>query len=251
MSFVTNTLKTFARDWRVKLAVQNTLGLLPGSAGFRMNELLTQFVRGGIQSRHDSNARFVKGIDNVSLVQSSVEGFTLNGKTVLELGTGWHGVDLVIFHLLGAKSIITIDHYPHLTYANLISTIETLLGNPQVLNRLRGLNVSPDRISFLGESVGQTSSLTELLKLLAVDYQIVRSAWYKHLSLRQQPIDFFYSESVLQRIPIQHLRDLFRIVSGCLSGDGVAFHRTDQKDINSQRHVDTDLWALDYLRYSE
>ena len=251
MSLITNKLKALARDWRVKIAIQNTLSLLPGNAGFRINEQITQFVRGSMEARIESKKRFLKGIDNIHLIRNNVEEFNLKDRTILELGTGWHGVDLVIFYLLGAKNIITIDHYPHLTLAYMVSTIETLLNNSDVVSRLIELGLLPDRVSVLEASIAQASSLAELLKSLEIDYQIVTSAEYKYLTIKQQPVDFFYSESILHRLPVKHLQDLLQVVSGCLSNDAVIFHRTDQSDINAQRHVDTELWALNYLRYSE
>ncbi len=250
MSLIAGKLKSLAHNWRVKLAVQNTLSFLPRNAGFKTNDLLTQFTRRDIGDRLDIKARFIKGINNINLLYVHANGFTLKDKTILELGTGWHGIDLVIFYLLGARNIITIDHHPHLTLANIVSSI-AFLKNPECIRCLGELALVPERVSLLEASVIQASSLSELLKLLAIDYRIVASAEYKHLTINQRPVHFFYSESVLQRIPEKHLQDLFHVVSSNLSNDALIFHRTDQKDINAQKHVDTQLWALNYLQYSE
>ena len=251
MSFITKELKSLSRNWRVKLLAQNTIGLLPGNIGFRMNERLTRFVRGGMEERQDLPRRFLKGLENIDFIRSTMGGFTIRDKTVLELGTGWHGVDLVIFHLLGAKTIITIDHHAHLTHDNLVLSIKALFENKDVLSRLTTLGGLPERISSLEAQIAQPDSLTALLKLLSVDYKIVTSAQYKNLAIEHESVDLFYSYSVLQRIPEPHLQDLLRVVSELMSDDAVAFHVTDQKDINSQGHVDTGLWGLDYLRHSE
>jgi hypothetical protein len=250
VAFLTQTLKRVAHHWRVKLFVQNTIGLIPGKAGFKLNEILTQFVRGGIEDREDLAARFLKGIDNLRLIRSKIDDFGLDDKTILELGTGWHGVDPVIFHLIGASDIVTVDHHPHLTHDNLKATIKALFENPDLLALIQDMGAAPDRISTLKESADRTSSLPELLRCLSVDYRIVTSSEYAQLTF-EKPIDFFYSESVIHRVPADHLEDLFRVVGNRLGDGAVIFHRTDQSDINAQSHVDTELWALDFLRHRE
>jgi hypothetical protein len=77
----------------------------------------------------------------------------------------------------------------------------------------------------------------------------VPSKLYKTWKFEQ--VDFFYSESVLQRIPIPHLKDLFSNLSKSMPDGGITFSRTDQADVNALGHADSQLWALNYLRYSE
>ena len=242
--------KSIARNWRVKVAVQFLLGLLPRSLGFRVNEWVTSYVRGGLEERIDPQPRYLKGINNIAMIRHQAEGFSLAGKRVFELGTGWHGIDLVIFYLLGAEQIITIDHHTHLTFEYLASSINSLYSDPEVIEELRKQGLDEIRLSKLQESVSQAVSLEDLLMILLTDYRIITSREYSDLNL-DGPVDLFYSESILQRIPIPHLEDLFRVVSSQLSDKGVVFHRTDQKDINAQSHVDQGLWDFNYLRYSD
>ncbi len=242
--------KSIARNWRVKVAVQFLLGLLPRSLGFRINEWVTSYVRGGLEERIDHQPRYMKGIKNIAMIRSQAGGFSLTGKKVFELGTGWHGIDLVIFYLLGAEQIITIDHHTHLTYEYLTSSINSLFSYPEVIEELRNQSLDENRLSILKETVNIANSLDDLLKILLTEYRIITSREYKDLVF-DGLVDLFYSESILQRIPIQHLEDLFGVVSAHLNAEGVVFHRTDQKDINAQSHVDQGLWDFYYLRYSD
>ncbi len=97
-------VKKVARDWRIKLLAQNLIGLLPGTLGFQLNESFVRLVRGGVGSRVDAPKRIIKGLENMALLYDKTE-FTLSGKTVLEVGTGWHGIDLITFYLFFLKSI--------------------------------------------------------------------------------------------------------------------------------------------------
>jgi hypothetical protein len=119
-----------------------------------------------------------------------------------------------------------------------------------VIDKLREAGLVEDRLTMLRKSIDQAASLEKLLKILLTDYRIVTSRQYKDLALGKS-VDLFYSESILQRIPTQNLEDLFQNISSQLSDEGAVFHRTDQKDINAQSHVDQGLWDFHYLRYSD
>lgn len=250
MPGLNSALRSLARHWWVKVLIQNLIGYLPGDAGFRLNERLTGLVRGGINKRIDATTRFLKGIENLEMIQREVREFSLRGKKVLELGTGWHGIDLVIFYLLGAERILTIDHYHHLTLANMAATMGSVK-DPECLNGLRKLGLAEERLASLDESLGGSSTLEELLESLSIEYRIVPSSDYRDLQLEESSIDFFYSESVLHRLPERRLRDLLQVVGGSMSPNALGFHVCDQKDIHSQSHADTQLWALNYLRYPD
>ena len=230
--------------------IQKTMSLLPRNLGFRINEKLVLLVRGGVESRQDLSIRFQKGVENLQLIKAKLDSFSLNNKTALEIGTGWHGVDLVIFHLMGVRQIITIDQHHHLNNENLVATIKTLK-NPQCYKLLLDAGAIPERINELLRFVETKAELQSLLTFMNINYLILQSQQYKNLHLGEEKIDFFYSESVLHRIPEADLHDLLNTVSRHLSDNAISFHRTDQKDINAQDHVDKGLWPLHYLKYNE
>jgi hypothetical protein len=93
----------------VKVAVQNALGLLPGPLGFKANEACVALLRGHVD-RTETSRRTIKGTANLALIRRET-GIQFNGAKVLEVGTGWHGIDLVLFSLVGATHIYTVDHH--------------------------------------------------------------------------------------------------------------------------------------------
>jgi hypothetical protein len=131
-------LGELARDWRVKVAAQNALGLLPGTLGFKANEASVRFLRGYVD-RTDSHKRTEKGISNLALIQRET-GASFDGATILEVGTGWHGIDLVLFKLAGARQIYTVDQYRHLTLQSIQSHVPEILSSRSVdrLSELAG-----------------------------------------------------------------------------------------------------------------
>ena len=185
--------------------------------------------------------------------KNAPDEFTLSGKTVLEIGTGWHGVDLLIFFCLGVQKIITVDHHRHLTFKSLASSAKAL-NDENIIEAFHSLcprSELIENIARLEKIVRQASTLSDVLEELSVAYIIMPSREYKNFTIEANNIDLIYSESVLQRIPERHIRDFFQSIQANLSWDAMSFHRTDQKDINSQDHVDENLWALQYLKYPE
>jgi len=246
-------LKTVAHDYRVKMAAQKMISFIPGRMGFKVNQFMTNLSRRGESDHIDIKSRFLKGIDNIKKIKKCTpKEFTLSEKTVLEIGTGWHGEDLLIFFCLGARKIITIDHYQHLTFKSVMNSAKAL-NDADVVKAFHSVypsSVLIEKIAHLEQILGQANSLSDILEALSVSYIIMSSGEYKNFEI-EDSLDLVYSESVLQRIPERHLQDLFEAIRTHLNQDAISFHRTDQKDINSQDHADEKLWPLHYLKYSE
>ena len=237
-----------AKDWRVKVAVQNLVSLLPRPIAFELNERLVRVVAGTVRERGLGTSRVLKGLANIRLVQEHA-AFRFANARVLEVGTGWHGIDLMLFSLLGASRITTIDHAPHLSLENLRAHVD-LVAAEECRAAFEEAGVVPERLSALIEAARSARTLAEFLEFLKVRYLTVQSSEYDRLPLDAGSVDFFYSESVLQRIPERHLGALLKRARELMSPSAVFFHRTDQKDINAQDHLDSTRWHLAYLSYS-
>ena len=241
-------LGELAHDWRLKIAVQNALGVLPGTLGFKANEACVRLLRGYVD-RTDTGRRIEKGIANLALIQRET-GVSFDDVTVLEVGTGWHGIDLVLFNLVGAKRIYTVDHHRHLALESLRTHTPGIL-SPQNLERLAELapGVRQRAAALAWED---WATLDQALQGLNVTALISRSCLTDDLDIPPESVDVFYSDSVLHRIPEKDLAVLLKDVGERLMRPGgVCFHRTDQCDINSQPHIDPRLWRLAYLKYPD
>jgi len=234
------TLKKIARKWWIKVAIQKVLSFFPYNLSLKTNEWITSKIRG--EDRFNSLQRIEKGFSNVELLRDKT-GFIFQNKVVLEIGTGWHGIDLIIFYLLGVKKIYTIDRFQHLSLDNLLNQIKSF----EQVGYLKEQRLN-NRYCDLIEIAHNSDSLKSFLTSINCEYLIIKPKAYGDMSF-SEPIDLFYSESVLQRIPEHNLNVLLKKISTEMDDGSIFFHRTDQKDINSQSHVDNQLWSLKYLTY--
>jgi len=194
----------------------------------------------------DYSERIEKSLDNLAMIKT-LTGFDPENKSILEVGTGRHGIDCLVSYVLGAKAIYTFDHVLHLEKDIMASGIEPLLDKLDSISEKFGIDKSTmtDRI----ESIKTDGSLDDLLASCNTNYFKYP---IENANLEPGTIDLFFSESVLQRIPTGQLRQVVETMGRLLSNSGVSFHRIDCKDINSQeRHYDAGLWAFHYLKYSD
>jgi hypothetical protein len=246
-------LKRIARDWRMKLLAQKVIGLLPERWAFPLNQLMIRAVLGDLSVRLDTIERAGRCIENLKTLKENT-GFDVSGKTILEMGAGWHGIDQLVFYLMGCREAITIDHWPHLTYDAIARQISKICENSSQLD-FGALSDPPtvsSRLDLLRDARDTTRTLRDLLRRLNIRYLISESGNPEHLEIAPRSIDLYYSFSVLQRISERALASAIRHVGHTLLRNGACFYVcTDQKDINSQEHVDTGLWVLHYLKFSD
>lgn len=242
-------VKHIVRDYRVKLIAQKMISFLPGQLGFWTNEKVVRLTQGYLQEDYYKK-RIQKGMENMYLIQK--HNFSFNNANILEMGTGWHAVDLTLFYLFGAKQIATIDHHCHLDIKVIdkvlkIITTENFIDKSQLEN----IDLWNSRIQILEEIRNDNLTLDSFLSAIQCQFYKRTSANITDMSLEHK-IDLWYSESVLHRIPVKPLEaSIAYICRNLLAEKAYFFHRLDQKDINAQGHVDKSLWKFDYLKYSD
>lgn len=239
------------RNWVVKASVQKLISAIPGEPGFRVNETVTRMVRGGVANRVKTVKRFVYAMGNMHLLQDKT-GFSFSGAKILEWGTGWHGIDLILFYLLGADKIVTLDHSCHLTLAAVQQQIVSLKREKKVWETSLGPK-SLDRWEALETVSRQAGTLPDLLQFMGIAYHLHRN--YPQIRpprAYDDKFDLFYSNSVLQRIAEDDLNSgLSTLSMNHMKAGACFFHAVDQSDIHAMLHADRKLWRLAYLRYSD
>jgi hypothetical protein len=228
-------------DWRVKMLGEKICSILP--LGYKLASAARNKMVG---MQLDYEERIDKCLDNVAMMRA-LTGFDLENKTVLEVGTGRHGVDCIVYYTLGAKSICTFDHVLHLEKDVMASAVEPLRSKLDDMSEK--LDLDKDRMAGRLNDIKTDGTLADLLTSCKVNYfkYPIHSA-----GLEPGSVDLFFSESVLQRIPTNKLKQVIATAGGLLSKTGISFHRIDCKDINSQeRHYGAGLWTLHYLKYSD
>lgn len=223
----------------LKLASQKVLGLVPGL--YRLQE--------GYKRRR-GNWRGLLDPDFVlSEMRVRVADFTSAGiappKVVVEQGTGWHGADLVLFALAGARRITTYDATPWLR-PELLGELLRLA--PRIAPIVRewpgvddaGLDRRADALAALAEK-----PLREQLAGLRCTRIVTRSP--RRPELATGSVDLVYSNSVLQRVTPDDLAALTAEWARAIKREGRTFHIVDTKDFHSI--TDPRVPELGYLRW--
>lgn len=232
-------------DWKIKLAGQKVLGLLPGLSGLRLHHAIqSRFGMIGDMSREMREEFLGRSIFNAHFLQRHAQ-FDFKGCKILEIGTGWHLSDALVFYVLGASEVHTCDILPHLSEPLVFSMLESIQESREAISRQ--LHVEPAYLDARIKQIENATSLDELLERSNIHY----SAPLQFHKWRSPPIDMdiCYSHSVLQRVPIKELAQYLSLAKRCLSDSGYSYHIIHHNDHNF-RH-DSKIGELHYLRFED
>jgi len=144
-------------------------------------------------------------------------------RKVHEQGTGWHGIDLIVFYLMGLP-VFTTDVRDLLSVSLMKNTVRVLVGNIDKYARFRG------PINKLEELNSRSDmSRADFLRGINVDYVVDDNFDFSRVS----DIDLLYSDSVLQRMKIADLRRYVSNSRCAASPRASHYHRVDCKDFFS------------------
>ena len=236
--------------WLAKTVVQRVISLSPNK--HELNHLLQRFTaRDGIDSGHVLNRaamvqRHLRALEMIGVQR--VEGALPPGTSVLELGTGWHPVVPMIFFLLGADRIVTVDHVDHLTSDALVHAARVVLEtvDDHSLKAEVG-DLVVERIERLRRVAAPAAAadLATLVEELGLERQIGDV-----LELRlAQPVDIVTSNHVLEHLPEAILGPVLAACFGLVRPGGVMSHAADL--IDHGHYVDHRLGEFNYLRFTE
>jgi hypothetical protein len=161
-------------------------------------------------------------------------GLRLSGH-VVEQGTGWYGLDPVLFYLGGATRIDTYDTSPWLNRDLFLGSVRSCLAN---LDDLRSwIDVDAEIVLERSESLREllakeeSKPLFDLLRMVNTNYVCTRSM--NRPELPEGGVDFFYTDSVLQRMELADLHALLTEVHRFLREGGTNYHVVDCKDFHA------------------
>lgn len=215
-------------NWKTKyygkLAAQKVLGAVPGL--YQIQEAVKTATR-----RHATR------IDEAFVVrrfEAKVDQFQRAGlmapRVVLEQGSGWHGIDLVLFHLAGSERIHTFDTRPWLR-PNLVRSVARA-----------AVNVAPIVARWSGDADGVAARAAalasaaadethDILELLGAEYTATASM--SRAGIADDSVDLFYTDSVVQRFVPSDLAALLGEVRRVLAPNGATHHVVDCKDFHA------------------
>jgi hypothetical protein len=210
-------------DWRIKAAAQAAFAILP--FGERLNHV-AQRLNGShsVSSQVDAFGR-----QRLKLAEL-IRRFPIAGKTVMEIGTGWNGIGILLFALEGAAEIHSFDHVAHLRLP--------------VMRQLLKVIASDERYRSRAERLLEAQTLPDLLKLANAHYHAPADA--ASTGLPDRSIDLVYSYGVLEHIPPAALERITAESKRILRGR--AFHRIGVND--HFQGVDPTIGAANFLQFT-
>lgn len=169
-------------------------------------------------------------------------GCPLDGKTTMEIGTGWVPLIPVFFWLCGSSSCHAYD------IDRLLSediSLRTLQSAVDFLFEKGWEEIYPERLEALKSALG--GGLEQVLELCNIQYHAPADA--AKTSLESGSVDVVFTNDVLEHVSPRILYMLFNEIRRLLSTNGVTVHIVDLSDHYS--HSDSSVPLLNFLRYPE
>jgi SAM-dependent methyltransferase len=224
-----------AVHWQIKAFTQLALAYIPG--GERINHLLQR-----ANKRHTAN--YYRG-RITGLTSMIAKYLNVEGKTIVEVGSGWDVINALILYWMGAKVVYTYDHVAHAR----ISLIRTLIQEMNALvDEVASVTSLPPAV--LRERARRLAASNDLHALFeAADIHYVAPGDAAHTGLPDHSVDILYSYAVLEHVPETVIDEVTAEAKRILKPGGIAFH-----EIGLQDHFvdfDASITTVNFLRYPE
>jgi SAM-dependent methyltransferase len=232
-------------NWKIKAYLQKAVATLPEGVGYHVYFVL-QCLNGTFgKIRVQPRLRVARRL--VELAEQA--GCSVRGKTLFELGTGWSCTTPLGLWLCGADRVITVDVNPYLKEQLVLKEVRYIVEHPNEITELFGdysqTSMFQKRLQELCRKPPRT--LQELLARSGICYWSRFDA--RRTSLAQGAVDFYFSWYVLQHIPPDVLRDIWRESHRILHPDGLVVHCVDAGDQFTR--ADPELTAIHFLQFDE
>lgn len=172
---------------------------------------------------------------------------SIEGKVCLEVGAGWVLTHSLICYLLGAKRVIATDL--------------TACARPKVLSVAinRAVESIPrDVLAPFADYSGVRSRLDKLKRIDSFDFEVLSDLGIDYVSpldLASDPlnqnVDFIYSNSVLEHVPVHNAEKLLRNLSHCLNPGGSMIHCIHLEDHKDSQSAPFEFLKIAHDEYTE
>lgn len=179
----------------------------------------------------------------IYLLQSGKEKYVLRDKICLEIGSGWLLTHSLVFYLLGAKKVYATDVYPLLQPENIFKAVCKSVD----WSILDSLSTFEDREIIhlrLNKLLSFKNLSLEVLQDLGIEY--IAPIDLSQQLPGQEKIDFIFSKSVLEHVPVDDIVPLLENLVSSLSEDGFMFHLIHLVD-----HKNSDEKPFDFFVYQQ
>lgn len=226
-------------NWRVKAFGQRFLSRMPG--GGLLYYILQRHL-GGFRKFSVVN-KIWQGINLLSALNRA--GYSLEGKSTLEIGTGWVPIIPIIYYVFGQRDCKSFDIKkilrPDLSLmaAHQIGSLKELFDKDIVIHDKMNLQ----RLAALRN----VSAFQLLLEMMNFDYYAPADA--RATGLPSSSVDIVFSNTTLEHVPPLEIIELFKEAHRLLVSEGIMVHLIDCSDHFS--HSDKNIHNLNYLNYSD
>jgi SAM-dependent methyltransferase len=227
--------------WRLKGLVQKSLSHAPG--GRRLNDHLQRTF--GELRRFERNVAAKVEDWNLSLRYLGEVGFSLSGSVLVEIGTGWYPALPICFSIAGVKRVITYDAVRHLDASltfRMIAVLETHLDSIA-----EDCGTSSAEVRMRYQKLVHAKDVYALLRCAEVEYRAPTDA--RITELPSNSVDLVYSNSVMEHVPRDEIRDIMKESVRILRPGGLALHNIACND--HYAFTDRRISFVNYLQFSE
>ena len=209
--------------WMCKYALINLISRLPGHEWLHF---MGQKLLG--KHRLDAPEMLRRAIEPYRLARYA--GGKIEDSVILEIGTGWFPFVPLLGHLLGARSVLTVDIHPWLTMKHLRRTIEAVRNLSDTVTAKLGITAAhvQARCDQLLVRAGNTQTPAELLQHANVRY--LSQTDLLEVDIPSESVDLILSSNVLEHIPPDVLRAIHARTAELARPDGLAVHRFNPDD---------------------
>ena len=177
--------------------------------------------------REFQRKRIRKGINNFYYIFSAVPDLPKQ-VVMLEHGTGVHNLDIQIAFIIGLyRKVFTVDITNHLNLM-WIKEAGVFLEFEEEFKSLFG--ITREELINKVRIIQDSNSIEDYFHRLSIEF--IKPDKLQAGFSRGDKIDLWYSQSVLQRIPLKKIAGLFQVVSCEMQKQCVAFHGIDLADIH-------------------
>jgi SAM-dependent methyltransferase len=224
--------------WYYRWMVRLFLGYCPFPAVLR--NIKRRF---SVQNTANAEAVMNHGLAMIDALERA--SCAIQGKTVFELGAGWEPIIPLLCSLKGAGKVYLFDLNRVLDPLSLLRCLIFLSARAEELSAR--LLLSPDEIRKKLSVPESLKTIDEKLGHFRLDYHAPADA--RKTALAPESIDIIMSHNVLEHIPLESLRQLFREANRILGPRGRMCHMIDNSDHYHQE--DRSISAINFLRYDE
>jgi SAM-dependent methyltransferase len=230
--------------WRIKASVQKILGPLPGGAAVHYR-LQRHF--GGLR---DFGREFDIKVEDwqIMLARMREAGFTIGGRRLFEIGTGWYPTFPFACYLAGAARVTTVDLQRHLEPELVRACAERFGSALSVIAHAAGVDEAAVRTRHMRMNAALARSL-DLAEATDGVVAYAAPADATRTLLDADSVDCIFSNSVLEHVPPEVIDAMYVESRRILAPGGIMFHSVNCGD--HYAYVDRRINQLHYLRYSD